>query len=46
MGGILFLEIGRNVKMDPGIDVNGEEQKNDIWSEGLKFLEKGAKVDY
>lgn len=46
MGGILFLEIGRNVKMDTGINVDGEEQKDDIWSEGLNFLQKRCKVDY
>ena len=32
--------------MDTGINVDGEEQKNDIWSEGLNFLWKRCKDDY
>lgn len=34
----LFSEMGRNLKMHSGVDVDGEEQESEVWSEGLDFL--------
>lgn len=34
----LFPEMGRNLKTHTGVDVDGEEQESEVWSESLNFL--------
>lgn len=44
--GRIPLSWNRNIKMDTGIDVDGERQENDICLKALAFSEIGCKVDY